>query len=160
MNSSREIVTIELAGLKATRELAECLARIAKPGDVIALSGDLGAGKTAFARDFIRFLTDPDEDVPSPTFTLVQTYEADVCEIWHFDLYRLERPEEVFELGIEEALHSAISLIEWPDRMGSYIPRNRLDVRLSITKGKNHRQAELVPHDAAWSERLRSCGHG
>ncbi|MBL4615604.1 MAG: tRNA (adenosine(37)-N6)-threonylcarbamoyltransferase complex ATPase subunit type 1 TsaE, partial [Magnetovibrio sp.] len=106
------------------------------------------------------YLTDPDEDVHSPTFTLVQTYESTECEIWHFDLYRLEHPEEIFGLGIEEALHSAISLIEWPDHMGTYIPRDRLEVRLSITKGKNHRQAELVPHNADWSERLRTCGHG
>lgn len=160
MSTGSETITLELAGLKATHELAQCLARIAGPGDVIALSGDLGAGKTEFARAFIRTLTDPEEDVPSPTFTLVQTYEGTTAEIWHFDLYRLEHPEEIFELGIEDALHDAISLIEWPDRMGTYIPRDRLDVRLTITKGKNHRQAELIPHDADWSERLRACGHG
>jgi len=160
MSNATETVIIELAGLKATHELAQCLARVAKAGDVIALSGDLGAGKTEFARAFIRTLTDPDEDVPSPTFTLVQTYEGDGPEIWHFDLYRLEHPEDVFELGIEEALHDAISLIEWPDRMGSYIPRDRLEVRLSVTKGRNHRQAELMPHNTDWSERLRFCGHG
>ncbi|MCW8915121.1 MAG: tRNA (adenosine(37)-N6)-threonylcarbamoyltransferase complex ATPase subunit type 1 TsaE [Magnetovibrio sp.] len=158
--NANETVTIELAGLKATRDLAQCLARVAKPGDVIALSGDLGAGKTTFARDFIRALTDPDEDVPSPTFTLVQTYEGDSGEIWHFDLYRLEHPEEVFELGIEDALVDGISLIEWPDHMGAYIPRDRLEVRLTITKGKNHRQAELISHNPSWSERLRACGHG
>ncbi len=160
MNKNTETVTIELAGLGATRDLAQNLARVAKPGDVIALSGDLGAGKTEFARAFIRALTDPEEDVPSPTFTLVQTYEADAAEIWHFDLYRLEHPEDVFELGIEDALADAISLIEWPDRMGTYIPRDRLEIVLTVTKGKNHRQAELVPHDAHWSERLRACGHG
>lgn len=160
MNTINETVTIELAGLKATHKLAQCLAQIAKAGDVIALSGDLGAGKTEFARAFIRTLADPDEDVPSPTFTLVQTYETDTVEIWHFDLYRLEHPEDVFELGIEEALHEAVSLIEWPDHMGTYIPRDRLEVRLSVTKGKNHRQAELVPHNTDWSERLRACGHG
>ena len=160
MSVQLETVTIELAGLKATHELAQCLARVAKPGDVLALSGDLGAGKTEFARAFIRALTDPEEDVPSPTFTLVQTYEAASGEIWHFDLYRLEHPEDVFELGIEDALHDAISLIEWPGRMGHYIPRDRLDVNLTVTKGKNHRQAELTPHNPDWSERLRSCGHG
>lgn len=159
-NTQLETITIELAGLKATRELAQNLARVAKPGDVIALSGDLGTGKTTFARDFIRALTDPEEDVPSPTFTLVQTYEGDSGEIWHFDMYRLERPEEVFELGLEDALVDGISLIEWPDRMGTYIPRDRLDIRLTVSKGKNHRQAELIPHNLDWSERLRSCGHG
>jgi len=160
MNKHTESVIIELAGLKATHGLAQCLARVAKPGDVIALSGDLGAGKTEFARAFIRALTEPDEDVPSPTFTLVQTYESETLEICHFDLYRLEHPEDVFELGIEDALHDAVSLIEWPDRMGTYIPRDRLEVILSVTKGKNHRQAELVPHNDDWSERLRACGHG
>ena len=159
MNTVSETITIELAGLKATLQLAQSLARVAKPGDVIALMGDLGAGKTEFARAFIRALTDPDEDVPSPTFTLVQTYQGDGPEIWHFDLYRLQNPEEIFELGIEEALTEAISLIEWPEHMGTYIPRDRLEVRLSVTKGKNHRQAKLIPHNTDWSERLRACGH-
>lgn len=159
MSTPSETVTIELAGLPATHALAARLARIAKPGDVLALSGDLGAGKTEFARAFIRALTDADEDVPSPTFTLVQTYEGETGEIWHFDLYRLESAEEAFELGIEDAFHDAISLIEWPERLGPYLPRNRLGVHLSVTKGKNHRSAELTPH-ADWSERLRECGHG
>jgi len=159
MSTVSETVTLEMAGLKATRDLAKCLARLAKRGDVIALSGDLGSGKTEFARAFIRALTDPDEDVPSPTFTLVQTYENMEMEIWHFDLYRLEHPEEVFELGIEEAVHDGMALIEWPDRMGTYIPRDRLDIHLTVTKGKNHRQVELTPHNADWSERLRTCGH-
>jgi len=160
MNNAQETITIELAGLKATDELAQCLARVAKTGDVIALCGDLGAGKTAFARAFIRSLTDPNEDVPSPTFTLVQSYEGRDLEIYHFDLYRLERAEDVFELGIEDALNDAVSLIEWPERMGTYIPRDRLEVRLTITRGKHHRQVELTPHNTDWSERLRACGHG
>jgi len=159
MAKQSETVTIELAGLPATRDLAECLARLAKRGDVLALRGDLGSGKTEFARHFVRHLTDLGEDVPSPTFTLVQTYDSEVCEIWHFDLYRLERPEEAFELGIDDAFHDAISLIEWPERLGPYLPRDRLDVHLSITKGKNHRQVILTPH-GDWSQRLRECGHG
>lgn len=159
MSTTDETVTLELAGLPATQELAANLARVCKPGDVIALCGDLGAGKTEFARAFIRALTDADEDVPSPTFTLVQTYETESVEIWHFDLYRLEHAEEAFELGIEDAFQDAISLIEWPERLGPYLPRNRLDLRLKRSKGKNHRTAELTPH-ADWSERLRVCGHG
>jgi len=159
MPLSTEKVTIELAGLPATRDLAACLARIVKVGDVLAMYGDLGVGKSEFARAFIRALTDQSEEVPSPTFTLLQTYESDLCDIYHFDLYRLERAEEAFELGIEDAFHEGISIVEWPDRLGPYLPRNRLDIRLSITKGKNHRQAVLTPH-ADWSERLRECGHG
>jgi len=159
MPLSTEKVTIELAGLPATRDLAACLARLVKVGDVLAMYGDLGVGKSEFARAFIRALTDQSEEVPSPTFTLLQTYESNLCDICHFDLYRLERAEEAFELGIEDAFHEAISIVEWPDRLGPYLPRNRLDIRLSITRGKNHRQAVLTPH-ADWSERLRECGHG
>ena len=159
MTQPLDQVTIELAGLPATLALARNLAQVAKVGDILALYGDLGAGKTEFARAFIRALTDAGEDVPSPTFTLVQTYDGDDVDIWHFDLYRLERPEAAFELGIEDAFHDAISLIEWPENLGPYLPRNRLDVHLSVTKGKNHRQAILTPH-ADWCERLRACGHG
>lgn len=159
MSTSTETIVIELAGLPATRDLAACLARIVKPGDVIALCGDLGVGKSELARAFIRALTDESEDVPSPTFTLLQTYESDICDICHFDLYRLDRPEEAFELGIEDAFHEAISIIEWADRLGSYLPRNRLDILMTKTKGKNHRQVKLMPH-ADWSERLRASGHG
>ncbi|HEY9080566.1 tRNA (adenosine(37)-N6)-threonylcarbamoyltransferase complex ATPase subunit type 1 TsaE [Magnetovibrio sp.] len=159
MSTVNQTAIIELAGLKATNALAHDLAQLAEPGDVIALSGDLGAGKTAFARAFIRALTEPDEDVPSPTFTLVQTYEGERFDIWHFDLYRLEHPEEVFELGIEEALDNAVSLIEWAERMGPYIPRERLEIRLTVGKGKNHRQAELIAHNAAWADRLKAYVH-
>lgn len=159
MTTQNETVTIELAGLPATRRLAARLARMAKPGDVLALSGDLGTGKTEFARAFIRTLADADEDVPSPTFTLVQTYTGKSGEIWHFDLYRLESPDEAFALGIEDAFHDGISLIEWPERLGPHLPRKRLGVHLTVTKGRNHRQAVLTPH-LDWSERLRDCGHG
>ena len=98
--------------------------------DVIALRGDLGAGKTVFARAFIRARTRPDEEVPSPTFTLVQVYEpagrADAA-IWHFDLFRLATAEDALELGIEDAFGGAISLIEWPERLGRLLPASRLD---------------------------------
>ena len=159
MTAHDETITIELAGLNATQRLARRLARIAKPGDVLALSGDLGAGKTEFARAFIRTLTDANEDVPSPTFTLVQTYAGKSGEIWHFDLYRLANPDEALELGIEDAFHDAISLIEWPERLGPHLPRGRLGIHLTVSKGRNHRSAVLTPH-ADWSERLRDCGHG
>ncbi|MDH3336143.1 MAG: tRNA (adenosine(37)-N6)-threonylcarbamoyltransferase complex ATPase subunit type 1 TsaE [Rhodospirillaceae bacterium] len=158
MNTSIETIKIELAGMKDTFDLAQRLARLAKIGDVIALSGDLGAGKTEFARAFIRQLTDPDEEVPSPTFTLVQTYDGQSGEIWHLDLYRINTPEEVLELGIEEVLGSVITIVEWPEKMGQYLPRGRLDIFLTVTKGKNHRQAELIAH-GNWAERLRESGH-
>jgi len=158
MDTSVETIKIELAGLKDTLDLARRLARLAETGDVIALSGDLGAGKTEFARAFIRHLTDPEEEVPSPTFTLVQTYEGKSGEIWHMDLYRINTPEEVLELGIEEVIADVITIVEWPEKMGQYLPRGRLDIIFTVTKGKNHRQAELIAH-GHWGERLRESGH-
>lgn len=137
----------------ATAALAAHLATQARAGDVLALSGDLGAGKTAFARAFVRSLPGgEDEEVPSPTFTLVQIYETEPAPVWHFDLYRLEGPEEVLELGIDEAFADGISLIEWPDRLGGYLPATRLDVALRHADGAR-RHAVLTGH-GDWAERL------
>ena len=103
-------------------------------GDVVCLYGDLGMGKSVFARGLIRALTgDPQQEVPSPTFTLVQTYSSPQGEIWHFDLYRLKEPDEVYELGWEEALGSAISIIEWPVRLGGLLPSDRIDIHFTVT---------------------------
>ena len=101
----------ELADEAATRRLGQTLAALARPGDVIMLHGTLGMGKSTLARSFIQALTSADEDVPSPTFTLVQMYEGANGDIWHFDLYRLDKPEDAFELGIEDAFADGISLI-------------------------------------------------
>ena len=125
----------------------------ARTGDVIALSGEVGAGKTTFARFFIRALGGADEDVPSPTFTLAQSYALAGAEVWHFDLYRLEAPEEAYELGIEEAFAHAISLIEWPERLGSLLPPESLEVRLEIGPAEAERTA-LVRASGDWSVRL------
>lgn len=139
----------------ATERLAAIIARQARPGDAILLSGDLGAGKTHFARAFINALTPAPEEVPSPTFTLVQTYDAMVegapVAIWHFDLYRLKSPEETLELGIEDAFAEGIVLVEWPDRLGSMKPREHLELRLAIA-GDGARRAMLLP-TPAWRER-------
>ncbi|WP_395022302.1 tRNA (adenosine(37)-N6)-threonylcarbamoyltransferase complex ATPase subunit type 1 TsaE [Dongia sp.] len=139
----------------ATERLAAALAAEARPGDVILLSGDLGAGKTHFARAFINALTPAPEEVPSPTFTLVQTYDAAAggapVQIWHFDLYRLKSPDETLELGIEEAFGEGISLVEWPDRLGALKPREHLELRLAIT-GDAARHATLLP-TPAWQDR-------
>jgi len=111
-----------------TAALARRMAPALAPGDVILLSGPIGAGKTHFARALIQArlaAIGGAEDVPSPTFTLVQTYEADV-EIWHADLYRLTLADEVVELGLEEAFQSAICLVEWPDRLGALQPSGAL----------------------------------
>jgi tRNA threonylcarbamoyl adenosine modification protein YjeE len=114
------------------RHLAEIVAAIAQRGDLIALEGDLGAGKSTFARALIRRLAaNPHEDVPSPTFTLVQSYETPRLAVSHLDLYRLDDPHEVDELGIEHALERGIALVEWPERGGDRLPQSRLTIRLT-----------------------------
>jgi len=125
--------TLELVSEAATAALARRIAGLARPGDVIALHGDLGAGKTFFARAFIG-----EGEVPSPTFNLVQTYQrGDGAPIWHFDLYRLKQASEAVELDIEDAFAEGISLIEWPERLGALLPAERLDVALAIPAGES-----------------------
>ena len=160
MGESTEI-DLNLPDPAATERLAAIIAAEARAGDAILLSGDLGAGKTHFARAFINALTPGEEEVPSPTFTLVQTYAARSqggpahgvpVEIWHFDLYRLKSPEETLELGIDEVFAEGIALIEWPDRLGYFKPREHLELRLAIT-GEGVRQATLLP-TPAWYDRV------
>lgn len=117
-------LSLSLPDEQATIDLARRIAPLLEVGDCFLLEGAIGAGKTAFCRALIRARLGRMEDVPSPTFTLVQTYEDDAGDLWHFDLYRLTHPDEVFELGLDDALTSAICLIEWPDRMGDQIPEN------------------------------------
>lgn len=112
--------------------LAQPLARALRKGDMVALWGDLGAGKTTFARALIQALAGKAVDVPSPTFTLVQVYECSEGEVWHCDLYRLKNPEEVFEIGLEDAFHQALCLVEWPERLGNLLPRRRIDITFKI----------------------------
>lgn len=114
-----------------TDRLGAALAQIAQPGDCILLEGAIGSGKSTLARAFIRARLGRMEDVPSPTFTLVQVYEAEGVEIWHADLYRLSHPDEVWELGLDAAFDAAICLIEWPDRLGRHLPPQALHVRLT-----------------------------
>ena len=116
-----------------TKLLAEALAGVAQKGDIFALYGNLGAGKSTFSRYFIKKLTGA-SDVPSPTFTLVQMYDAPLFEIYHYDMYRLKQPEEAYELGIEDAFYNAVNLIEWPERIESLLPKNIWKVFIS-TKG-------------------------
>jgi tRNA threonylcarbamoyladenosine biosynthesis protein TsaE len=130
---------LRLPDAAATAALARRVAALAKPGDVIALKGELGSGKTFFARAFIG-----EEDVPSPTFTLVQIYDRPRGRVWHFDLYRLDAPEQAIELGIEEAFAGGISLIEWPERLGSLVPAERLEIRLSFAAAPEAREADIA----------------
>ena len=113
-----------------TKDLAKRFAKIAKKGDVFALYGTLGMGKSVFARAFIQYLSGA-EEVPSPTFTLVQSYPLPDYDIFHFDLYRLKSPDEVFELGFEEAVYGGISLIEWPEKSGGWLPKDVFKIEIS-----------------------------
>lgn len=122
-----------------TAALAREIAAGAKAGDVFLLEGTLGAGKSVFARGFVRALTGADTDVPSPTFTLVQTYDTAKGTLYHFDLYRLEDPEEIYEIGWEEALSGGIALIEWPERLGPHTPPKARRITIDITEKESRR---------------------
>lgn len=133
-----------------TAVLGARIAASCAPGDVIALRGDLGAGKSTLARALIRSLMGEDIDVPSPTFTLVQTYAAPQLDIWHFDLYRLQDPREARELGLDES-EDGLCLIEWPERLAADLPGHRLDISLSFSG--DGRIARLSDY-SDWSKRL------
>lgn len=145
----------EVSSLADTESLAARLGALLRAGDVVALSGDLGSGKTAFARGLIRALLGSDTDVPSPTFNLVLTYELDDTLLWHFDLYRLERPDDAFELGIEDAFATGISLIEWPDKLGAMLPADSLRVSLKAGDEPDSRVIDMSGL-GDWPARLKS----
>ncbi len=143
-----------LADEAATRALGAGLAPVLRQGDIVRLEGDLGAGKSTLARALIAAVTGV-KDAPSPTFTLVETYEGPDFPLWHFDLYRLENPADVWELGLEEALDAGVLLIEWPERIGGLLPEGALTVRLE-TAGAG-RRAHL-DGDESWKARLAAAG--
>ncbi len=145
---------LTLVGEDAALSLGARLAALCRPGDVIALWGGLGMGKTVVARGFVQALLGPDEEVPSPTFTLVQPYDGPDATLYHFDLYRLNDPEEAFELDIEDAFAEGISLIEWPERLGPYLPAGRLDIKLSPGESETQRRVRLSG-GGDWTERLK-----
>lgn len=128
----KTFVSFDLETEDATRTFAGKLASIAEPGDVFLLSGPIGAGKSFFSRAFIRARTQTTEDIPSPTFTIVQTYPHEAGDIWHCDLYRLTSPDEVIELGLDDAFEDSICLIEWPDRLGSLTPPCAMPLEFSV----------------------------
>ena len=144
--------TIALGDEAATAAFAARLAPLLRPGDVVALTGELGAGKTSFARSLLRALGQEGE-VPSPTFTLVQIYETAAGPLWHVDLYRLAGPDEALELGIEEAFAEAIVLIEWPERLGALLPADRLELRIDFAGGDARRVA--IAGQGGWRDRAR-----
>ncbi|MDD9903585.1 MAG: tRNA (adenosine(37)-N6)-threonylcarbamoyltransferase complex ATPase subunit type 1 TsaE [Rhodospirillaceae bacterium] len=148
-----------LPDLAATESFARRLAPLLRPGDIIALGGDLGAGKTAFSRALICALNGADTEVPSPTFTLVQIYELPEFDLWHFDLYRLEAAQDALELDIEDAFATGVSLIEWPERLGPYLPANRLDIRFSFADTPTARCLQIQGGND-WVCRLESLNDG
>lgn len=148
---------LPLNGPDATAALAASIAPLCRNGDVIALWGGIGAGKSHFARALIATrlaAVGRAEDIPSPTFTLVQSYHAGGIEIWHSDLYRLTHPDEVLELGLEDAFDHALSLIEWPDRLGADLPAHALNLRLDPGPGPDDRIVRLHASGGGWAERL------
>ncbi|NHK28282.1 tRNA (adenosine(37)-N6)-threonylcarbamoyltransferase complex ATPase subunit type 1 TsaE [Parvularcula flava] len=148
----------------AMTSLGASLASLLSSGDVVRLEGPLGAGKTVFARGLIRALTSEGEEVPSPTFALVQVYDTKAGPLWHMDLYRLEDEDEIVDLGFEEAQDDAICLIEWPSRAESYMPDNALTVKIAVdASDASRRQVTLTAiagHEAAWRERLATMDAG
>ena len=141
-------VTIDLPDLAATHALAARLAALLRPGDAVLLEGPLGAGKSEFARAVLRAAAgDPALEVPSPTFTLVQSYDLPAGAAHHFDLYRLDRPAGLVELGWDEA-REGIVLVEWPDRLGGLAPDNALHVTLAQGEAEDARRATLSGWDA------------
>lgn len=129
-----------------TAALANNIARNLVSNNVLLLSGPLGVGKSVFARALIRALCgDETLEVPSPTFTLLQTYESAKGPVFHYDLYRLKDPEEIYELGWEESLKDGITIVEWPERLGSLMPARRLDIRIANVKNSpDAREIEII----------------
>lgn len=145
------MLRFDLPTLEATAALAQRIATHLKAGDVIALHGGLGVGKTTFARALISQLMGAETEVPSPTYTIVQTYSGPHYPIYHFDLYRLEHPDEVLELGWDET-QDGVALIEWPQNAGRNLPKWRLD--LILNPAPKTRTATLEPQGEDWQTRL------
>lgn len=145
---------ISLSSPGETAQLASRLGACLSPGDTVLLSGGIGAGKTHFARALIQSLQDMPEDVPSPTFTLVQVYDTRMGELWHSDLYRLTSPDEVIELGLTDAFETAICLVEWPDRLGDLAPPNALLLDLALGQDEETRHLTFSWQTEDWAARM------
>ena len=144
---------MRLADERATGRLGEAIAGQLRPGEAICLSGPLGAGKSTLARALVRALTRPDEEVPSPTFTLVQFYEGPRLKVAHFDLYRLSSADEAYEIGLDEALDEGAAVIEWPERLEGRLPKDRLDIEITLSDDDaDGRRVRFTPH-GAWEGR-------
>ena len=152
---SFETVTFNLTDDAATRALGGRLSAHLKAGDTLCLTGDLGAGKTTFSRGLIRALCGADTEVPSPTYTILQTYDAPDFEIWHFDLYRIKSPTEIWELGMEDAIYDGLTLIEWPSMMGDLKPDGTLDIDIRFDgPARQEARKAVLSLTPAWKARL------
>ena len=148
---SPAIKTFEVLEEAETDQLATQISQLLRTGDTILLEGDIGAGKTAFCRALIKAQCGPATDVPSPTFTIVQTYDANDFEIWHCDLYRLGGPDDILELGLDAAFEDAVVLVEWPDRLGDLKPSDALELSISLVG--DYRRFSFSG-SAKWAKRL------
>jgi tRNA threonylcarbamoyl adenosine modification protein YjeE len=140
-----------------TLRLGAIIADLLRPGDTVALAGTLGAGKTTLARALIRRML-PAEEVPSPTFTLVQIYDTSKFRICHADLYRVKNKRELRELGFDEILEDGVVLVEWPDRMSELLPDDRLDIILEVDDGTEDRRVKLIGR-GAWVSRVKQLAN-
>jgi len=138
------IKKIKISNEEETKELAKKFIPILKKGDCIALYGDLGTGKTSFTRGLIKTIGGDKLEVPSPTFTLVQFYELPEFTLWHFDLYRIKHQEEIYELGWEEACHSGVCLIEWPENAGELLPKDRIEIEIFFDYKENEEETNRI----------------
>ena len=142
---------VALPDLAATERWARFLGRHLQAGDVVTLQGNLGSGKTTFARAILQSYG-VKGDIPSPTYTLLQTYETDHGLVVHMDLYRLKSALELDEIGWEDALHDGIALIEWPERAEVYLPEDRLNILFSIDQDLG--RSSLWTGEGLWRDRL------
>ena len=157
---ARFTATCHLSSPDATAAFAQALAPSLRPGDTLLLDGQIGAGKTHFARALIQArlgAAGRAEDVPSPTFTIVQVYDDGIAEIWHADLYRLTDATEIDELGLQEAFDTAICLVEWPDRMEDAAPRTALRLRFAPGAADAARVLTIEADDGKWAERITAA---
>ena len=149
------LAQIDLPDAQASDALARRLAKVLDPGDTLLLSGPLGAGKSHVARALIRdWAANPNEPVPSPTFTLVQSYSTPRGDVWHADLYRLFDPDELIELGLDEAFGQALCLIEWPDRLAPDWPENAGLLHLRRQPDNSRKAIFLAPHGYGPAHRI------
>ena len=149
MNISLDLL---LPNLKATRNLADALGPLLRPGDVVTLEGTIGTGKTTFIRALLETLGCI-EEVPSPTFNLLHTYELGSVTFWHFDLFRIEHSSDVYELGVEDALENGICLIEWPRIVAKLLPTERLELEFFYQEERSRRVS--LRGEETWTQRLR-----